>query len=72
MHLFHWHNMTEACKKGPLITPAPPLRRCPSQTAHGPFQTAPAIYCDRPTIFHRIRDEGHTLDLHPHVHVVLH
>lgn len=26
MHLFHWHNMTEAGKRGPLMTPAPPLK----------------------------------------------
>lgn len=65
VHLFNWHNTTRAHKRGPVITPAPSPIRCPSQTAHGPSQIAPALYCAPPTMSHRIRDEGRILNLHP-------
>lgn len=65
LHLFNWHNMTRAYKRGLVVIPVPSLRRCPSQTANDPSQIAPAIYCDPPTMPHRIRDEWHMLGLHP-------
>lgn len=36
MHLFNWHNMMGEHKRDPVITPAPSLIRCSSQTARGP------------------------------------
>lgn len=65
LHLFNWHNTTRAYKRGLVAIPAPSLRRCPSRTANDPSQIAPAIYCDPPTMSHRIRDEGHMVGLHP-------
>lgn len=65
VQLFNWHTITRAHKRGPVITPAPSPIRCPSQTAHGPSQIAPAIYFDPPTMSRRISDKGHVLDLHP-------